>query len=1073
MMLRTLLLETLNKLSSEELDEFKSLIKLEKSFPLISKSQLRVAHLKDVVELMVKTFSQECVEVTTNVLEKLKRTDLLQRLSDVSSGTKDKHFLVEPKTALIQKEETLASVIELLLKTLADLSDREMEDFKQVLLSQTDCYKRYSEITWRLLMMTDLQDTVLSMVQTYGQRSVEKTKEILEMMKRTGLADSSSVPKKKLSMDEHLSALIHKVATMTALKQLLLETLNNLSHNEFKKFRWFLQLTFFQKCLPQIPWRRLKRADRADLLVDVMVERCGQQSVELTMEVFMDMNRPDLVQKLSESSSGLASGSSAEVFGMNTTEGEKPSVDERWPALIQKEETLASVIELLVETLSDLSNRELKDFKQVLLSQIDCYKRYSDVTWRMLRMTDLQDTVFLIVQTYSQQSVEKTKEVLKRMRRNDLVQRLSDSSSGAKQKLSVDEHRSALIQKVATMAAVKQLLIETLNEEELEKFKKVLQLVVVEWGLPDISRMLSHTADRVEIADLMVETYGHQSVDVTKKVFVKMNRTDLVQRLSSSTPKEKHSGDKHRPTQLERILLETLNGLSHKELKKYKWFLQFSYFKRGLPQIPWSQLEKADRAELVDLMMEMCDQQSVEVTREVFMDMNRTDLVQRLSETSSGLGDDKDKQDDYDEDNKKESLYCPRHSGSLELEGCGSCMVIPPIHSPALKPEVNSTDADEAPTYSLQSEAGNFECSVSALRWVCKEKVSLKYQFWSWEGHMERMASRRYMPAGPLMDISVISGKLDEVYLPHWICVEDNPSILDRFAVLHIDNCGDVVEKVSEVTPSHVKLSEPVFSPRAVLIKFGIPCKIKCQVLIYYQPNASFLKLHVYLIPCDPALKQIVDKKESSYRYKAIIKPHPDKYLKMHQGFILTTDMDTAKILPKKLTLRYDSQDPNFYEVFIKNPDRNFYLTLLSSCKNKDVLVWTCEIREDDFPSSIPVEATGSSGEATGVNTLAQDSSTVDEDLSEQFNKATITPVREKLLKMLEHLKEEEFKGFKWYLEDSAVLPGPTCIPKSKLEKADKLDLVELMMQTYNQQCVEVTKRVFKKIKRNDLVQML
>uniref|UniRef100_A0A4W6BSC6 Pyrin domain-containing protein n=1 Tax=Lates calcarifer TaxID=8187 RepID=A0A4W6BSC6_LATCA len=83
------------------------------------------------------------------------------------------------------------------------------------------------------------------------------------------------------------------------------------------------------------------------------------------------------------------------------------------------------------------------------------------------------------------------------------------------------------------------------------------------------------------------------------------------------------------------------------------------------------------------------------------------------------------------------------------------------------------------------------------------------------------------------------------------------------------------------------------------------------------------------------------------------------------------------------------------------------------------------------------------------------------------------TGIKEKLLKMLEHLKEEEFKGFKWYLEDSAVLPGPTCIPKSKLEKADKLDLVELMMQTYNQQCVEVTKRVFKKIKRNDLVQML
>lgn len=67
------------------------------------------------------------------------------------------------------------------------------------------------------------------------------------------------------------------------------------------------------------------------------------------------------------------------------------------------------------------------------------------------------------------------------------------------------------------------------------------------------------------------------------------------------------------------------------------------------------------------------------------------------------------------------------------------------------------------------------------------------------------------------------------------------------------------MEKVSEVTPSHVKLSEPIFSPRGVLMKVGLPVKISCNVLIYYKPNTPFLKLHVYLIPHDPALQQVIE----------------------------------------------------------------------------------------------------------------------------------------------------------------------------------------------------------------------
>lgn len=73
-------------------------------------------------------------------------------------------------------------------------------------------------------------------------------------------------------------------------------------------------------------------------------------------------------------------------------------------------------------------------------------------------------------------------------------------------------------------------------------------------------------------------------------------------------------------------------------------------------------------------------------------------------------------------------------------------------------------------------EACNFECSVSGLHWVCKESVSFNYQSVCWEGHMERLETMQYITEGPLLDITVIVGKLDDLYLPHWICTGKSTS---------------------------------------------------------------------------------------------------------------------------------------------------------------------------------------------------------------------------------------------------------------------------------------------------------
>ena len=88
---------------------------------------------------------------------------------------------------------------------------------------------------------------------------------------------------------------------MTPVKEKLFETLEELRFWEFLQFKEVLQELRRQKDLPRV---QIERTYSTVDLVELMVEICGQQSVEVTMEVLNKMNRTDLVQRLSDTSSG-------------------------------------------------------------------------------------------------------------------------------------------------------------------------------------------------------------------------------------------------------------------------------------------------------------------------------------------------------------------------------------------------------------------------------------------------------------------------------------------------------------------------------------------------------------------------------------------------------------------------------------------------------------------------------------------------------------------------------------------------------------------------------------------------
>uniref|UniRef100_A0A3Q2PHS2 Pyrin-like n=1 Tax=Fundulus heteroclitus TaxID=8078 RepID=A0A3Q2PHS2_FUNHE len=83
-----------------------------------------------------------------------------------------------------------------------------------------------------------------------------------------------------------------------------------------------------------------------------------------------------------------------------------------------------------------------------------------------------------------------------------------------------------------------------------------------------------------------------------------------------------------------------------------------------------------------------------------------------------------------------------------------------------------------------------------------------------------------------------------------------------------------------------------------------------------------------------------------------------------------------------------------------------------------------------------------------------------------------MTSLKEDLWKTLEDLTEEEFKKFKWLLKDA----GNDCyaIPAARLEKADRPDTVDLVVQRYNRvKSLRMSAQLLEKIGRNDLAQRL
>ena len=66
-------------------------------------------------------------------------------------------------------------------------------------------------------------------------------------------------------------------------------------------------------------------------------------------------------------------------------------------------------------------------------------------------------------------------------------------------------------------------------------------------------------------------------------------------------------------------------------------------------------------------------------------------------------------------------------------------------------------------------------------------------------------------------------------------------------------------------------------------------------------------------------------------------------------------------------------------------------------------------------------------------------------------------------MKLLDDLGTDDFKRFKWYLQGG--LEDFKAIPESQLENKDIMDTVDLMVKSYSEDAIKVTKMILEKIK--------
>ncbi|XP_036790250.1 NACHT, LRR and PYD domains-containing protein 1 homolog [Oncorhynchus mykiss] len=244
---------------------------------------------------------------------------------------------------------------------------------------------------------------------------------------------------------------------------------------------------------------------------------------------------------------------------------------------------------------------------------------------------------------------------------------------------------------------------------------------------------------------------------------------------------------------------------------------------------------------------------------------------------------------------------------------------------------------------------GSYECTVSGLRWLCERDVILKYHFRNWEPYSQLLKDMQYTQGGPLLDITMELGELEEVHLPHFVCLGTNPSLRNEMKILHVEEHGVSLEEVHEVTRFHVKILHPKFSAISVIWKSLSRKKdVHCDVVLYMAVKKSTVISRLYLLLRNSSQKEAVQEREKnqvSKGFSEFVLSSPNGSLKLNSWFAFKNPRSTS-INPEKIQLLPADTTPSCCQMIMGNTGVDIEMELIG---DDERTVWKSVLSKDVY----------------------------------------------------------------------------------------------------------------------------
>ncbi|XP_043928792.1 uncharacterized protein LOC122803267 [Protopterus annectens] len=184
---------------------------------------------------------------------------------------------------------------------------------------------------------------------------------------------------------------------------------------------------------------------------------------------------------------------------------------------------------------------------------------------------------------------------------------------------------------------------------------------------------------------------------------------------------------------------------------------------------------------------------------------------------------------------------------------------------------------------------GRYECSITGLRFQTTAETTITYRYCSWDQYFPDITRRGWSPASSLFDIKVTGAELTAIHIPHFLCIDGQPSE-NELCFFHMEEEGGnyTVLAPSLVFSKYAVLLKPTFTligfVQSILKMFPVH-----GIVVIFRTHVAKLTLHVYLIPNSRDIEKAVHSHEKERFSVEINKPPQTRPLRIGQKYSLKT----------------------------------------------------------------------------------------------------------------------------------------------------------------------------------------